>query len=153
MHLWERSEHELKAHIILDSSFLFFLNFQLSHFNHDSVYFECSDCFSLKLHIMTLINLNFIQFYELFFKVNLAGMSISMMLKSDISTVCDKSITLKASESRLQTYDLIKCVDLTGSEELLDVCCESAPHLDGNEVHLKDKVNCSYIWWAKCWCV
>lgn len=102
---------------------------------------------------MTLINLDSVQFYEPPSNANLAGVSALRMSKSDVPTVYEESVTSKTPGSRPQTYDLVEYVNLTGLEEPLDVSCEPAPLLKGNEVHLGGKVKCPYIWRGKHWCV
>lgn len=105
---------------------------------------------------MTLISLNFIQFYQFSVKTGLTDKRSSMASINDVSVVCEKRYALTISEfnnewnQQIDNNDLIEVLDLTGpsSENLFDLFYKQTPNLKGTELCAESNIHRFWLWWT-----
>ena len=99
---------------------------------------------------MTLINLNFIQFYQLLVKADLADKRSSKTSVNDVFVVCEEKYAPTVSRSnnewdeRIDNNDQIEVLDLAGpsSEDPLDLFYKQAPNLKDTELCAEGNIHC-----------
>ena len=97
---------------------------------------------------MTLINLNFIQFYQVFVKVGLTDKQSSMTSINDVFVVCEKRYALTVSKSnnewneRIDNNDLIEIFDLIdlSSENFFDLFYKQTSNFKSTELCAENNI-------------
>lgn len=92
---------------------------------------------------MTLIDLNFIQFYQSLIKVNWANKTPSMTSVSDVLIICEKRYAATVSRfssewgKQLNDYDLTEVLDLTDLllKDSFNLFYKQALNLEGTELY------------------
>ena len=108
-----RYEHNSKAHIILISPHFKRLRFSISDFTQS--FFICI------WDIITLINLNFIQFYQSLIKVDLIDKRLLITSIDDVLVICEKGYIFTVSRFNggwgelFNDYNLIEVLEFTSS--------------------------------------
>lgn len=143
-----RREYDSEVHIILVSfDSLSYLDFQ----------FQATYSFCIYIYdAMSLINLNFIQFYRLLVKVDLIDKRSSTTSIDDVFVICENKYALMISRSnnewneRIDNNNLMKIFDLidSSSENPFNLFYKQASALKSAELCVEGNIHRLWLWWA-----
>lgn len=135
-------EHDSKAHIILVSFCFKCLEFSTSNFTYS--FFLCI------WDTMTLIDLNFIQFYQSLIKVNWADKTLLITSVSDVLIICEKRYAATVSkfsnkwDEQLNDYNLTEVLNLTDLllKDSFNLFYKQALNLEGTKLYTEGNFCC-----------